>query len=83
MENFQRAVFAILFNGSPLLVTPIGDEPTCTYLVDLEEVFILLEKHSDPDGVTFWTEYGKGITSLSNNIGRVIGEKNRNAFEIQ
>ena len=83
MINIQHAVFAILFNSSPYLVTPIGQQPTSTYLVDLEEVFILLEKHADPDGVVFWTEYGKGITKLSNEIGKVIEEKNRNAFEIQ
>lgn len=83
MENFQTNVFAILFNGVPYLVSPIGTEPASTYLIDMEEVFVLLEQHADSHGVVFWTEYGKGITALSNNLGKVIEEKISNAWEIQ
>lgn len=79
MNNFNNSVYPILYKGSPFLVTPIGDSPVSTYLIDLEENFILIEKHLDPDGDTFWVEFGKGITPLSNDLGKVIEEKNHDA----
>ncbi len=82
MNNFINSVYPILYKGSPFLVTPIGDRPVSTYLIDLEENFILIEKHSDPDGIAFWTEFGKGITPLSNELGKVIEEKNHDASTI-
>ena len=82
MNKFSNSVYPILYKGSPFLVTPVGDQPTTTFLIDLEENFILIEKHVDPDGGAFWTEYGKGITPLSNELGKVIEEKNRDASTI-
>ncbi len=82
MNDFRNQVYPILFKGAPLLVTPIGDAPVSTFLVDLEQNFILIEKHVDPDGVFFWTEFGKGITLLSNDLGRAIEEKNRDTRAI-
>ena len=78
MNSFRNQVYTILYHGCPLLVTPIGDAPVTTFLVDLEQVFILIEKQPDPDGVIYWSEYGKGLTSLSNEIGRIIEERERN-----
>ncbi len=82
MSTIQNSVYPILFNGAPLLVTPIGEQPTTTFLVDFEQIYVLLEKHADPDGVYFWTEYGKGITLLSSDLGRIIEEKNKNRSSI-
>lgn len=76
MDQFNNSVYPILYKGVPFLVTPIGDKPVTTFLIDLEENFILIEKHTDPNGVAFWTEYGKGLTALSNDLGKVIEEKN-------
>ncbi len=82
MKKYVRAVFVILYRGAPLLITPIGEVPHSTYLVDFEKAFILLERH-DISGNSYWTEYGKGKTVLSAEIGTEIEEKNRNAFKVK
>lgn len=82
MSDFRNPVYPILYNGAPFLVTPIGDKPITTFLVDLEQVFVLLEKHEDPEHVAFYTEFGKGITDLSTGLGRVIEERNKDTQAI-
>jgi hypothetical protein len=79
MEQLQTPVFCILFNGSPVLVSPVGAKPTFTYMVDLEDVFLVIQRHSGEHGAAYWTEFGKGKTILSAALGSAIEEKSTNS----
>jgi len=48
-------------------------------MVDLEDIFLLIQRHSGEHGAAYWTEFGKGKTILSAALGSAIEEKNTNS----